>query len=68
MPLKRQHLLNLFLLLTCLAVLSCLFLASNQKEFHHEVWHHSQTIGVLVLKGSQRTLVKCQLILIEGAR
>ena len=31
-----------------------------------EVWHHSQTIGVLSFRGVQRNLVECQLILIEG--
>ena len=32
----------------------------------HEAWHHSQTIGALTLRGGQRTLVDCRLILIEG--
>ena len=31
----------------------------------HEVWHHIHTIGVLVLRGSKRTLVDCRLILLE---
>ena len=32
----------------------------------YEVWHHMQTIGVLVLRGGQRTLVECRLMMIEG--
>ena len=31
----------------------------------YEVWHHIQTIGVLVLRGRKRTLIKCRLILLE---
>ena len=31
----------------------------------YEVWHHVHTIGVLVLRGHERTLVKCRLILLE---
>lgn len=71
MQLKRQHLFHLFIILSSLVLFSCLFLTSNQKSIHDEVtevWHHSQTIGIFLLKGAQRTLVKCQLILIEGAR
>ncbi len=31
-----------------------------------EVWHHKQTIGIVTLKGPQRYLVGCRLILVEG--
>ncbi len=32
----------------------------------HEVWHHSQTVGVLGFTGKNRLLEECTLILIEG--
>jgi len=38
------------------------------KFLQREVWHHSQTVGILVFHGGQRTLLECQLILIEGTR
>ena len=41
---------------------------ASTKFIQREVWHHSQTVGILVFHGGQRTLLECQLILIEGTR
>ena len=50
-----------------------LFIAQNDsisvfagKYFQREVWHHSETVGLLVFQGGQRTLLECELILFEG--
>lgn len=50
-----------------------LFIAQNDsisvfagKYFQREVWHHSETLGILVFQGGQRTLLECELILMEG--
>ena len=52
-----------FMNLTTVPIMEGHFIPINLET--HEVWHHIHTIGVLVLRGSKRTLVDCRLILLE---
>ena len=52
-----------FMNLTTVPMLEGHFIPINLEA--REVWHHIHTIGVLVLRGSKRTLVDCRLILLE---
>ena len=52
-----------FMNLTTVPILEGHFIPINLEA--REIWHHIHTIGVLVLRGSKRTLVDCRLILLE---